>query len=134
MRAILVLFVAGGVIGCGGSSSGPSPTGAEVRLAVFTSAASGFSTSDVRDAEDEVVHFDTVGNTLIWIADGRRFPGFPVSGNFIGSNRGFEVRFGTRNGQPRAYFTETGPATICDIEVLNGQLIISPTSVTVPNS
>jgi hypothetical protein len=36
------------------------------------------------------------------------------------------------DGERRAYFTETGPATICDIEVVNGVLTILPTNVPVP--
>jgi hypothetical protein len=92
---------------------------------------SGFSTMDVRDVQEQIVHFDTAG-TLIWEADGSRFPGYPVSGNFITTSQRFQVRFGFKDGERRAYFTETGPATICDIEVRSGQLSISPTSVTVP--
>jgi hypothetical protein len=76
------------------------------------------------------VHLDTANNALIWVADGRSFSGYPVSGNFIASN--FQVRFGTKDGERRAYFTETGPETICDINVVNGQLVILPTNVRVP--
>ena len=60
------------------------------------------------------------------------FFGYPVSGTFIGSDRAFQVRFGTEAGERRAYFTETGPDTICDIDVVNGQLVILPTNVRVP--
>ena len=100
-------------------------------LAVF-SEPSGFMTSDVRDVQGQIVRFDTANNALIWAADGRSFSGYPVSGDFIGADRTFQVRFGTENGERRAYFTETGPATICDINVVNGQLTILPTNVPVP--
>ena len=100
-------------------------------LAVF-SEPSGFMTSDVRDVQGQIVRFDTANHALIWAATDRSFSGYPVSGNFIGSNRAFQVRFGTEAGERRAYFTETGPETICDIDVVNGQLIILPTNVRVP--
>ena len=44
-------------------------------LRTFTDAASGVSTTDVRDFKGNVVQFDKRGE-LIWTADGRRFPGF----------------------------------------------------------
>jgi hypothetical protein len=88
---------------------------------------------DVRDVHRQIVRFDSAG-MLIWVADGSRFPGYPVSGNFITSGQQFQVRFGIEDGERRAYFTETGPRTICDIEVRSGQLSITPTSQTVPGS
>jgi hypothetical protein len=78
------------------------------------------------------VRFDTANNALIWTADGRSFSGYRVSGNFIRADRNFQVRFGTRDGERRAYFTETVSATICDIEIAGGQLVINPTTATVP--
>jgi len=89
-------------------------------------------TPDVRDVNEQIVQFDTANNALIWKADGRSFPGYPISGLFIRADRAFQVRFGTKDGERRAYFTETGPATICDIEVVNGVLTILPTNVPVP--
>jgi hypothetical protein len=87
-------------------------------------------TPDVRDVDEQIVRFDTANNELIWTADGRSFPGYSINGYLIGSS--FQVRFGTKDGERRAYFTETGPATICDINVVNGQLVILPTNVPVP--
>ena len=78
------------------------------------------------------MRFDTVANSLIWAADGQSFPGYPVDGNFIRSDRAFQVLFGTKDGERRAYFTETARETICDIEVTGGRLVISPTNVKVP--
>jgi hypothetical protein len=125
--------------GCGGSDSTPAapspptpPPPAQVQPATFTDPDSSFTTSDVRDVQRQIVRFDTTSNSLIWAADGRSFSGYPVSGNFIRSDKGFQVRFGTEDGERRAYFTETASATICDIEVAGGQLTISATSVTVP--
>ena len=106
----------------------------QVQLAVFTDPVSSFTTSDVRDVQDQIVRFDTVANSLIWVADGQSFPGYPVDGNFIRSDHFFQVRFGTKGGEPRAYFTETATGTICDIEVTGGRLVISGTNVPVPRS
>jgi hypothetical protein len=105
-----------------------------VQLAIFHDPASTFSTSDVRDVQDQIVRFDTAASSLIWAADGRSFPGYAVDGNFIRSDRAFQVRFGIKDGERRAYFTETIKGTICDIEVINGQLLLSSTNVTVPGS
>jgi hypothetical protein len=101
-------------------------------IAQFTEPDSTFMTSDIRDVDEQIVQFDTANNELIWKADGRSFPGYPISGNFIRADRAFEVRFGTKDGERRAYFTEVGPATICDIDIVNGQLVILPTNVPVP--
>jgi hypothetical protein len=43
----------------------------------------------------------------------------PVAGNLIGPTQGFEIRFGTEGSQWRAYFTERGPGTSCDIDLIN---------------
>jgi hypothetical protein len=146
LGTIAFLMVVGGVPSCGGSDSAPTaspsptpsptpPSPAPVQLAVFSDPASSFSTSDVRDVEDvaeEIVQFDVANNALIWKANGQSFPGYPVSGNFVASDQHFQILFGTKDGQRRAYFTETASATICDIAMSGGQLSISPTNVTVP--
>jgi len=80
------------------------------------------------------VRFDTASNSLIWAADGRSFSGYPVNGNFVRADRAFQVRFGTKDGARRAYFTETVSATICDIEIVGGQVVISATNVAVPGA
>lgn len=146
VTAILLFAVIQGTAGCGGGSGTstpttpstatptPTPTPAPVQLAMFADPASTFSTTDVRDVQEQIVRFDTANNALIWAADGRSFPGYPVSGNFMRSDRSFQVRFGTKDGERRAYFTETVATTICDIEVIGGQLVINPTAVRVPGS
>jgi hypothetical protein len=139
LPTVAILMVVGGLAGCGGSDSAPTtpstptpPPPTPVQLAVFTDPASSFSTSDVRDVQEQIVRFDMTSNSLIWAVDGRSFSGYPVSGNFIRADRSFQVRFGTKDGERRAYFTETVATTICDIEIVGGQLAISPTNVTVP--
>lgn len=140
--AVVLLVLAQALAGCGGSGSAPTaptpptptPTPPQVQLAVFSDPASSFSTSDVRDVGDQIVRFDTTGNSLIWAADGRSFSGFPVSGNLLRADRFFQVRFGTKGGERRAYFTEAEATTLCDIEIAGGQLMITPTTVHVPGS
>lgn len=138
-KAILLILATALVGGCGGSKAVPAPSPTPTPspapspvLAMFTDPTTGFSTHDVRDSDDQIVQFDTATNSLIWAADGERFGGYPVSDNFIAGT--FQVRFGTKDGERRAYFTEKTSATICDISVLNGQLSINPTLATVPGS
>ena len=130
--AVLFLTLIGGISACGSSPSAPTtpPPPRPVQLVVFSDPSSTFTTSDVRDVQGQIVRFDMANHALIWAATDRSFSGYPVSGYLIGSS--FQVRFGTEAGERRAYFTETGPATICDIEVVNGQLSILPTNVPVP--
>ena len=101
-------------------------------IAQFTEPDSTFMTSDIRDVDGQIVQFDTANNELIWKADGRSFAGYPVSGLFIGADRAFQVRFGTDQGERRAYFTESARPFICNIQVVNGQLSITATDVPVP--
>lgn len=138
--AILVVALAGAAA-CGGSPTAapttptpaqPTPPPAPVQPAVFTDSVCGFSTSDVYDAHDHVVRFDVNSSSLIWTIDGQGFPGFPISGNFVGAFNKFQILFGIEDSQRRAFFTETASGTICDIEVFGGQLVISPTTKTVP--
>jgi hypothetical protein len=140
--AVTLLLLIEGMAGCGGSASAPTPQPSPtttpppgpVQLAVFSDPPTSFTTSDVRDVQEQIVRFDTASNSLIWAADGRSFSGYPVSGLFIGAARSFQVRFGTKDGERRAYFTETATATICDIEIVGVQLVITGTNVTVPGS
>ncbi len=103
------------------------------RFVVFTDEATGFSTTDVRDVDEEIVRFDAETKAIVWAADDTSYQEglWTVDGVFLAGG-GFQVRFGTKDGEQRAYFTETGPATICQIEASEGGISISPTSVTVP--
>lgn len=104
-----------------------------VNLAVFVDPETNFFTTDVRDVDDEIVRFDTSTNSIIWATDGTAYEegqwdvnGVLLAGGF------FQVRFGTKDGERRAYFTEVDPPTICQIEPVNGFLSISRTNVAVP--
>src|SRR5688572_12891478 len=108
-------------------------------LLVFTDPVSGFSTSDLRDAQDQIVRINAAGD-LLWMEDGRRFPGFFLDGENINATRlcscWFEIRFGTRNGERRAYVTGNFPhegnyGTILDLTVAGGSLDWSFTDVPV---
>jgi len=103
-------------------------------LAIFTDPDSAFSTMDVLDIDDQIVRFDTQAKTLVWVEDGSNIDGWQVDGNLLGQGTAgaFQVRFGIVNGVQHAYFTETGSATICDIEVVGGILSIFATQTTVP--
>jgi hypothetical protein len=121
----------------------PAPQPAPIHLAVFTDPASGFSTSDVHEVQGQIVRFNTA-DELIWAADGTHFPEYIVDGNLIAyhhkADKFFQVRFGTKDGERRAYLTGTddrlgaAPATILDIEVVGGQLVITGTNVPVPGT
>lgn len=133
VRGLALAALLVGVGACSDDDDSPtSPPMPTLTLATFMDPMGGFSTSSVRDSEGDVVNF-TVNGSLVWPPTMTTFSGFPVAGNLIGTTQGFEIRFGTENGQRRAYFTERGPGTICDIDVVNGMLNVSPTSQTVPN-
>ncbi len=102
------------------------------KLAVFQDPDSEFSTTDVRDIDEEIFQFNTDDMTMILEVDGSTDTGWPVNDNLLGAAGSFQVRFGTVAGERRAYFTETGPATICDIVVTDGNFTIFPTTTTVP--
>jgi hypothetical protein len=152
--AIVILIVAQGLTGCDGSSSPPTapssssstnPSGAP-RLVVFRDSASGFSTSDLRDAEDEVMQLSTAGE-LVFPATNTRLPGFRqygggseqgIEGNICGPYCAFVVRFGIKDGERRAYLTvdygHDNPGTLVDVEVANGALVVTQTDVYPPGS
>lgn len=131
VRALALATLLVGVGACSDDDSPTSPTPPTLTLASFVDPRGG-STTDVRDSEGDIVRF-TVDGLLVWPPTMATFGGFPVAGNLIGPTQGFEIRFGTEGGQRRAYFTERGPGTICDIDLINGMINISPTSQTVPN-
>lgn len=138
-KASIVIVLMAALPACSDSPSTPTaptptPTPVPLQLVEFVDSATGFSTSDVRDVQGQIVRFDRANNALIWAADGRSFPGYPVDGDFVRSDRFFQVRFGTEDGARRAYFTETVNTTICDVEIVGNAVVISATSVTVPGT
>ena len=155
MTGIVLLGLAPGLGGCGGSGSAAAPSAPSapspvvqptaIQLVVFTDEASGFSTSEVRDVDDQILQFSTAP-ALIW-TDGTRFSGYWANGDTVTADSVcpscfFLIRFGTRDGERRAYLTwpdferhgrADHPApTILDIEVEGGRVVVTDTSVLVP--
>ncbi len=142
-HAGLTLFYAGligliGTLGCGDSQSTTATPTASVSvpvgttLAVFTDQASGFQTSDVYDSDNELVRFESSQNALWWVPTNLLFDGWVVQGSFLDTGRLYQVRFGMVGGTPRAYFTESGRGTLCDLSVVNNVLQIAPTDLLPP--
>jgi hypothetical protein len=151
---VVVLVLAQGLAGCEGpgastpvpqaSTPVAQPAPAPISVVVFVDPASGFSTSDVRDVQEQIVRFNTASE-LIWVADDTRFSGYRVNGNKVrgpGPEDYFQVRFGTKNGEQRAYLGWDDdychcpgfPMTVLDIEVIGGRLITAATDVVVPGT
>jgi hypothetical protein len=156
---IVFLLLVQGLAGCDNSRSStpaaPSPTlqpvsppGSINGLIVFTELASGFSTTDLRDAHDRIVQFNTAGE-LIWTVNGTHLPGFQVdktsypgssfiSGRICPEGCSFEVRFGTKDGERRAYLTvdygHSNTGTLVDVDVAGGTLVVTQTKMYAPGT
>lgn len=130
---------------CADEADGPLPSRSEPvplqaqppspQLVTFTDPDTGFSTQSVHDVDREIIHFDAAQSAMIWGLDGTPVRGWTTEGNELRWNRagGFQVRFGTEDGERRAYFTEAGPGTICNLDVFGpDQLSIRPTNETPP--
>jgi len=126
-----------GLNACGDSGSTPmttTPTPVPVGtvLALFTDPASGFQTSDVYDSDNELIRFETNEEALWWVPANLLFDGWLPDGNFLDAGRLYQVRFGSVDGQMRAYFTESGRGTLCDLSVVDNVLQIEPTNLLPP--
>jgi hypothetical protein len=133
----LALAAAFFILGCGdGTGTSPTPPPAGSGFAVFTDSASGFSTTDVYDVDNQVVRFVAADRTMLWVQDNLLFDGWVVEGNFLGESAPypFQVRFGSVSGQRRAFFTETGRGTLCDLRVENRVLTLLPTNSLPPQT
>ena len=158
MTLLLTLLPA--LAGCDGAtpstpsavpSPAPSPApSATPTLVVFTELMTGFATSDLRDAQDQIVQLNSA-NELVWAADGTRLPGYRTNSFISGGHRhqfiegkicaagcAFEVRFGTADGDRRAYLTvdygHDNPGTVVDVEVAGSELLVTQTDVYPPGS
>ena len=99
---------------------------------MFTDPATGFSTTDLRDVQEQILQLNSAGELDL---DRRRHaaPGIPrwppfadgrvafIEGKICPEGCAFEVRFGTRDGERRAYLTvdhgHWNPGTLVDVEV-----------------
>ena len=162
LTAVVVLVLAQALAGCDGlsparrfvapSPAEPAPAAPPppVTLRAFVESSSGFSTTDVRDADDQVIQINSA-NELIWTPDGTRLMGYGVrtfqgthgvvtyiEGSICGGCDAFEVRFGTAGGQRRAYLTvdygHDNPGTLVNVEVAGGRLVVTTTDVFAPGS
>ena len=120
------------VNGSGQTANAPAFIYRAAQLHVFTEAATGFATSDLRDAQDQIVRVDKDG-FLIWTEDGTGLKGFGVlNGIYIPAAHAceceFEVRFGAESGERRAYLTadwgHDNPGTVVDLAVTGGRLVV----------
>jgi hypothetical protein len=104
---------------------------------LFVEPGTGFMTDEVHDADREVVHFDEALDVMVSGTTGTTVGGWEANGTELGWSRSgipFQVRFGTEQGERRAYFTEAGPGTICNLRIAGlDQLSISATNETPPN-
>jgi hypothetical protein len=114
----------------------PAADAAPARFVTFVDATSDFRTSEVHDADREVVFFDSALEAMVWAATGDAVAGWSTNGSELswnGSGIVFQVRFGTEDGERRAYFTEADRATICDLSITAPDaLSIRATSETPP--
>jgi hypothetical protein len=152
MRIGTLLLVLAGLAACSGSDPAPADIGDRVAPAqplepggnldaeafvVFTEPGTGFMTTEVHDADREVVHFHAELAAMVSALNGTSVDGWDANGTDLSWSRSgisFRVRFGTEEGERRAYFTEAGPGTICNLRILGtDQLSISGTSETPPN-
>jgi hypothetical protein len=139
---VATLFgLACGFAACSGPTA-PSRAAEAEQLTVFLDRETGFTTSDVRDAQDQIVRFNGRGE-LIWAAAGTRFPGYIADGQVITADRVcvgcyFFVRFGSRGGERRAFLTWAGADAngnapmLLDLEVVGGRLAVTTTREPVP--
>ena len=117
------------------------PPAANSQLVRFTDPRSGFSTADVRDAQEEIIRF-TTANELVWVEDGRTLSGYRVQGNTVVMDAPcgcwLVIRFGSANGERRAYVTadyvHDNPGTVVDLEIAGERLVVNRTSVFPPGT
>ena len=126
---VTVVAVACAVAACGQeTATGPSvppPASASppVTIRVFQDPLTGLSTSDVNEAQEQIVRLNSAGE-LIWVADGKTYQS-PLTGNLKDC---FSVLFGTKDGARLAYLTLSfgyhyaPPAIVADLEVVAGEL------------
>jgi hypothetical protein len=140
LGVVALLVLTQGLLGCGGrdvtwpplAPSRVTPAVSQpvpVSVLVFTDARTGFATSDVRDAQEQILQFNSAGE-IIWTVDGRHFPGYWINGR-IEREIGAEVVFATKDGQRRAYLIfrldyhhYEPPPHIVDLEVVGDHLVI----------
>ena len=154
---ILLLALLPALTACGESSSvapsqpPPVQVPAAPTLFEFIDDATGFKTFDLRDAQNQIVQVNS-NRELIWTVDGTRLPGYRATSHAFNDGRryhfiegkiceagcAFEVRFGTEEGERRAYLTvdygHENPGTVVDVEVIGGALQVTQTDAYPPGT
>lgn len=119
------------------ADSAPDVAASNSGFVSFSDPNSDFKTEDVRDADRQIMHFDAAQQALVWADNGDRVTGWTAQANDLAwsdSSIQFRVRFGTEAGEQRAYFTEAGSGTICNLDVSGPDaLYISATDELPPN-
>ncbi len=119
------------------AEAAPSDTESAESFSLFTDPATGFQTFEVHDADREVVYFDPEASAMVSALSEDAVGGWTTQGNdlrWTQSGVAFRVRFGTEAGVRRAYFTETGNGTICNLTLSGPDALgIRATSETPPN-
>lgn len=156
LKAVILVVILVGLTACGSPSApwapsspaAPAPVPSRDTLVVFKEAASGFATTDLRDARDRILQFNFAGE-LIWTPDGSRLPGYQVltgeypgttfiSGRICDRECWFEVRFGAKGGERRAYLTvnygHDNAGTLVDVQVVGGALVVTQTQMYAPGT
>ena len=121
----------------------PQPSPVAPGLIQFREPSTGFTTTDLHDAYDQILQLNSAGE-LIWTADGTRLSGYQASGTFYIQGKicsqgcAFEVRYGSKDGDRRAYLTvdygHDNPGTLVDVEVTSAGLQVTQTSLFPPGS
>src|SRR5262245_48299409 len=85
LKGVILFVTLVGLTACGATSAPSAPSApssppapappSRDTLVVFKEWASGFETTDLRDAQDQILQLNFAGE-LIWTADGTRLPGY----------------------------------------------------------
>lgn len=141
LTGIVLLITIQGMAGCSSSTApSPVPQRPAIPLVTFYDQASGFSTTDLRDAQEQILQFSPFGE-FIWVETGARFPGYGGAGGsryISGPQVGLEIHFASKDGQRRAYLMFLDdihyPGPLADAEVVDGKLIFTGTDELVPGT
>ena len=160
MRAgTVVLLLTQLLVGCDGAGpsrapTSPSPLPIEqpipqpppaVKLLSFVEASTGFTTTDLRDAQEQIVQiklglrahlerrWHAPGGYRVTTLPGLNGPVDFIEGRICPEGCAFEVRFGARDGERRADPTvdygHDNPGTLVDVEVVGGALVVTKTEL-----
>ena len=110
-------------------------------LIQFMDPVTGTETPDVYDAQGHVVQFNS-DNQMIWAADDTHIKNYVAVGYYIPAELlcqcWLEVRFGTADGQRRAYLTadygHSNPGTLIALALTNGTLAMTQSALYPPGS